>query len=385
MQAVILAAGEGTRVRPLTKSRPKGLIPVANRPIIEYVIRALHQAGIREIIVVAGYRREQVTRFLYELDPGIEVVVQEKQLGTAHALKCAEPLISGNFLLLPGDNYIDPVSVAKIAKTENAMLVKDHPSPSNFGVVLIHDGFVTEIVEKPEHSPSFTVSTGIFSLTRDVFRYIKSNDLTETIDCMIGDGVKIRAVNAEDWQDALYPWDLIRMNERLLSCIASEKNGTIHKSAIIHGAVSVGKGVSIGPYTVITGPVAIGKDTKIGAHCCIMPNTSIGARGNIEPFSYISDALMMDDVSLGSHSRVTESVIGEGTRLSDHTGIGSRDSVIEIEGCPVKAAFGAIIGDQVNVAAFSTIRGSIIGNGVIIGHEQRALSGVTIPDNTLVM
>jgi UDP-N-acetylglucosamine diphosphorylase / glucose-1-phosphate thymidylyltransferase / UDP-N-acetylgalactosamine diphosphorylase / glucosamine-1-phosphate N-acetyltransferase / galactosamine-1-phosphate N-acetyltransferase len=385
MQAVILAAGEGTRVRPLTKSRPKGLIPVANRPIIEYAILALHQAGIREIIVVVGYRREQVTRFLNELDPSIEVVVQEKQLGTAHALKCAEPLIKGNFLLLPGDNYIDPVSVAKIVKTENAMLVKDHPNPSNFGVVLIRNGCVTEIVEKPEHALSFTVSTGIFSLTRDVFRYIKSNDLTETIDCMIADGVKIQAVNAEDWQDALYPWDLIRMNERLLSGIVSEKNGGIHKSVIIQGAVNIAKGVTIGPYTVITGPVTIGKDTKIGSHCCIMPNTSIGARGNIEPFSYISDALMMDDVSLGSHSRVTVSVIGEGTRLAHHTGIEPRDSVIEIEGCLVKATFGAIIGDQINTASFSTIRGSILGNGAIIGQGKRDLAGVTIPDNTLVM
>ncbi|MEI6841564.1 MAG: sugar phosphate nucleotidyltransferase [Methanomicrobiales archaeon] len=385
MQAVILAAGEGTRVRPLTKSRPKGLIPVVNRPIIEYSIRALHKIGIREIIVVVGYRREQVTRFLNELDPDIKVVVQEKQLGTAHALKCAGPLVTGNFLLLPGDNYIDSVSVATIAKMENAMLVKDHPSPSNFGVVLIRNGFVTAIVEKPEHSPSFTVSTGIFSLTPDVFRYIRSNDLTETISCMIADGVKIQALIAEDWQDALYPWDLIRMNERLLCGIAPEKNGAIHKSALLQGSVCIGKGVTIGPYTVIMGPVVIGKDSVIGAHCCIMPNTSIGARGNIEPFSYIGNALLMDDVSLGSHSRVSDSVIGEGTRLADHTGIGSRNSVIEIEGCLVKVAFGAIIGDQVSAAAFSTIRGSIIGNGVTIGHEQRDLSGVTIPDNTLVI
>jgi len=244
---------------------------------------------------------------------------------------------------------------------------------------------VTAIVEKPEHSPSFTVSTGIFSLTPDVFRYIRSNDLTETISCMIADGVKIQALIAEDWQDALYPWDLIRMNERLLCGIAPEKNGAIHKSALLQGSVCIGKGVTIGPYTVIMGPVVIGKDSVIGAHCCIMPNTSIGARGNIEPFSYIGNALLMDDVSLGSHSRVSDSVIGEGTRLADHTGIGSRNSVIEIEGCLVKASFGAIIGDQVSAAAFSTIRGSIIGNGVTIGHEQRDLSGVTIPDNTLVI
>jgi UDP-N-acetylglucosamine diphosphorylase / glucose-1-phosphate thymidylyltransferase / UDP-N-acetylgalactosamine diphosphorylase / glucosamine-1-phosphate N-acetyltransferase / galactosamine-1-phosphate N-acetyltransferase len=116
-----------------------------------------------------------------------------------------------------------------------------------------------------------------------------------------------------------------------------------------------------------------------------MPNTSIGARGKIEPFCYIRDVLIMDDVSLGSHSRVTDSVIGEGTRLADHTGIGPRESVIEIEEYLVKATFGAIIGDLVRTAAFSMIRGSIIGNGVIIGHEHRDLSGVTVPDHTLVI
>src|SRR5512137_558576 len=108
MQAVILAAGEGKRVRPLTRSRPKAMIPVANRPIIEYVIEALLKNGIRDIVVVVGYREEEVTRFLNQLEIPIEVVVQTKQLGTAHALLCAESKISGDFLLLPADNYIDP-------------------------------------------------------------------------------------------------------------------------------------------------------------------------------------------------------------------------------------------------------------------------------------
>jgi UDP-N-acetylglucosamine diphosphorylase/glucosamine-1-phosphate N-acetyltransferase len=385
MQAVILAAGEGKRVRPLTKSRPKGLIPVANRPIIEYAIRALHQAGIREIIVVVGYRREQVTRFLNELDPSIQVVVQEKQLGTAHALKCAEPLIKGNFLLLPGDNYIDPVSIAKIASHENAMLVKDHPSPSNFGAVVLHNGFVTDIVEKPEHSPSFTVSTGIFSLTKDIFSYIQGNDLPDAIVSMITAGVRLKAVDAEDWQDALYPWDLIRMNERLLCGVTPGKNGSISKSAIIQGAVSIAKGATIGPYAVITGPVAIGKDTEVGAHCVVMPDTSIGARGKIEPFTYIGNSLIMDDVSIGSHSRVTDSVIGEGTKLGDHTGIGNRHSVIEIEGCLVRADFGAVIGDEAETGSHTIIGGSIIGNGVMIGPGNKVIPGTTIPDDTMVI
>src|SRR5512136_2466333 len=124
MQAVILAAGECKRVRPLTKKRPKALIPVADRPIIEYVIEALLKNGIREIVVVAGYRKEQVTRFLNQLDVPVEVVIQAKQLGTAHALQCAEEKIHGDFLLLPGDNYIDPHSIARITGKSNAMLVK---------------------------------------------------------------------------------------------------------------------------------------------------------------------------------------------------------------------------------------------------------------------
>jgi len=87
MQAVILAAGEGRRVRPLTWSRPKAMIPVANQPIIAYTIDALVTNGIRDIIVVVGYRKEHVTRFLNQIDLPIEVVIQEKQLGTAHALQ----------------------------------------------------------------------------------------------------------------------------------------------------------------------------------------------------------------------------------------------------------------------------------------------------------
>jgi glucose-1-phosphate thymidylyltransferase len=137
MQAVILAAGEGKRLRPLTRNRPKALIPVANRPIIDYPVQALIGCGIREIGVGVGYRKEHVIRYLNNLDISVEIVVQEKQLGTGHALQCAEGLIRDEFLLLPGDNYVDARSVALIRDAKNAVLVKDHPYPSNFGVVLM--------------------------------------------------------------------------------------------------------------------------------------------------------------------------------------------------------------------------------------------------------
>ena len=104
MQAVILAGGEGQRVRPLTYSQPKVMIPVANRPILDYVLESVVKSGINDIIVVAGYRKEQVIRYLNSLDTGVSVVVQKKQLGVFDALRCAKDLIKGDFLLLPGDN-----------------------------------------------------------------------------------------------------------------------------------------------------------------------------------------------------------------------------------------------------------------------------------------
>jgi UDP-N-acetylglucosamine diphosphorylase/glucosamine-1-phosphate N-acetyltransferase len=384
MQAVILAAGEGKRVRPLTRSRPKAMIPVANRPIIEYVIEALLKNGIREIIVVVGYRKEQVTRFLNQLDVPIEVVVQEKQLGTGHALLAAESRIRDNFLLLPGDNYIDPSSIARIKDVPNAMLVKEHPNPSNFGVVMLHEGHITGIVEKPEYASSFMVSTGIYSLTREIFSHIRENTMTDAISSMIKSGVKIRGIPADDWQDAIFAWDLLKMNRRLLHTLQPAREGTISRQAIIQGSVRIGKGTTIGPNTIISGPVVIGNDCTIGPSCCIMPNTSIGARATIEPFSYLENAIIMDDTSIGSHSRLIDTVTGERCILADHTSTWTLSGLLEIEGIAIRSEFGAILGDTVASGPFTVYKNSVIGNNVSLeGHTS--LSSRYIPDNSTVM
>lgn len=384
MQAVILAAGEGKRVRPLTRSRPKALIPVANRPIIEYVIEALTKNGIRDIIVVVGYRKEQVIRFLNQLDVPVEVVEQPKQLGTAHALLCAEQKINDDFLLLPGDNYIDPHSIARIAGQKNALLVKEHPNPSNFGVVMMQNGLVTEIAEKPERTQSITVSTGICSFQQDVFSHIGGNDLTDVIAAMIHEGTPVKGIFADDWQDAIFAWDLLKMNRRLLHQLPSTREGIASRQTIIQGPVHIGKGTTIGPNTVITGPVVIGNDCTIGPNCCICPNTSIGSRVGMEPFTFIGDTIIMDDTSIGSHSRIMDSVVGERCVLADHTSTCSLSGWLEIEGSPILSQFGAIIGDTVISGPFSTYQNAILGNNVTIeGHSR--ISSRMIPDGSMVI
>jgi UDP-N-acetylglucosamine diphosphorylase/glucosamine-1-phosphate N-acetyltransferase len=382
MQAVILAGGEGSRLRPLTHNRPKAMIPLANTPIIEHVINALVENGIREITVVVGYRKEAVLRHLNTLDLPIDVVVQEKQLGSAHALRCAEGVMKGDFILLPGDNYIDAASIAKIKDVPNAMLVKEHPYPSNFGVVTIRDGFVTGIVEKPKEYPRCTVSTGVYTLNASFFNHLDGTEIPDAIGEMVASGKKIEAIFAEEWHDAIYPWDLLELNSRIIKKIHPQTRGTVSGSVQILGRVHIGKGTTIGPNSTIHGPVIIGEDCEIGPQTCIMPSTSIGSRVRIDPFTYVENAIIMDDARVGTHSRVTDSVIGEGTLLSDHNTTSTGNYATGESGRLIRGRFGAILGDRASSAPFTVFRHAIIGNNVSI-EEGRILENA-ISDNVVV-
>jgi len=383
MQAVILAAGEGSRLRPLTRSKPKAMLPVANRPIIEYVIDALLENGIRDIVVVVGYRKEDVIRHLNRLDAPIQVVVQERQLGTADALRAAESEITDDFLVLPGDNYINAESIARIKKEQNAMLVAEHPNPSNFGVVVIRNGLVREVIEKPEDAPTFTVSTGVYSFTPDVFSFLRTTEIPDALAAMIASGRRIRAIPADDWQDAIYPWDLLKLNSRMLKGITPEIAGTVDASVIRRGTVHIGTGTTVGPNTVIYGPVTIGSNCNIGPNCVIMPDVSIGDRVVLEPFTYVANSLIMSDVTIGSHSRIVSAVFGQGCILADHTTTYPSASFIEVGDRVHKEEFGAVLGDGVRAAPFTTFKNCIAGNSVTIERGKTVVG--LLEDGTRVM
>jgi UDP-N-acetylglucosamine diphosphorylase/glucosamine-1-phosphate N-acetyltransferase len=383
MKAVILAGGEGNRLRPLTHSRPKAMLPVSNLPLIHYAINALLKNGIRDITVVVGYRREHVIRYLNEIEIPVNIIVQENQLGPAHALKCAEAVIDEDFILLPGDNYIDTVSISKIKNLKYGLLVKDHPYPSNYGVIVIKDGMVRKIVEKPDFAPSFIVSTGIFTLPPAIFDYLKGAELPSALSGMIEKGdITIHPVHANQWHDAVYPWDLLKINERILDTIQSEKGGSYEKGAVITGPVKIGKGTTIGPNAVIQGPVIIGENCEIGPFSYLGPYSSIGPRAKIAPFTAVRNSILFGDVRIGSHSLCFDSIFGEGTVLADHSSTVSGIHRFEEEGKLIKGIFGAITGEQVSIAPHSVLKHCILGNGVKV-EEGRTLQGF-IPDCSVV-
>lgn len=386
VQAVILAAGEGTRLRPLTQNRPKALLPVANRPILQHLVESLLRCGIRDIIVVVGYRKEQVMRHLIGLPVEVRVVEQKDQLGTAHAFLCARPFITGDALILPGDNYVDPASLKAVLESKNSILITTHKHPSNFGVVTVENGLVTAIEEKPVHATRVTVSCGVYHITHDLVAGISASTMTEAVSDSISRGVRFSAVRAHEWQDAIYPWDLLAMNERLLRQVIPSREGIISGSAVIEGPVSIGKGTKIGPYTTIQGPVVIGDDCIIGPHAVLLPGTSIGSRVTVEPFTVIGKSLIMDDCVIASHSSITAAVVGEGCTLGEQTAIVCGSGYIEIGMQAVCSSCGVVMGNGVFSSPRVMYENSIIGNDCQVDPAiSIAFRSRVIPDRTRVI
>lgn len=372
IQAVILAGGEGMRLRPLTKNRPKVLLPAGNRPILEHVLDAVVGAGVRDITVVVGYRKEQVMKFLNTYPVPVNVVVQNKQLGTLHALSCAKDAVHADRLLvLPGDNYINAASIRALIEEENAVLVAPHQRPWDYGVITQKDGFLCSTNMHAFDVPSGSlVETGAYVLNRKLYEEFFAIDEPDlVVKEMDYTGRQVKVVEASNWYDADTFVDLLELNRYLLKKQSSLLRGSIDQRATIRGHVVLGKDVSVGPGTVIHGPAVIGDGCVIHANVCIEPGTALGSRVEIEPFTYLKNSIVMSDTLIGAQSRIVDSIIGEGCTL-EMVSTSSR-------------GFGSVVGDRTSIGAFTHLCGAIIGNNVEI--DGGKVIDSEIPSDTRVM
>jgi NDP-sugar pyrophosphorylase family protein len=173
MQAVILAAGKGSRMHPLTAERPKPLIEVAGKPLLAHIVEAL-PPEIDEVILVVGYKGEMIVEYCGEYFCGrhMQYVWQNEPKGTADALEQAKHLLHDSFLVMYGDDLIDGISVANALKHKSCLLAYEHPEPKNFGVIVLNDdGTLKSIIEKPEVPPSNLVSAAGLVLHEGLFDY----------------------------------------------------------------------------------------------------------------------------------------------------------------------------------------------------------------------
>ncbi|AKG91234.1 UDP-N-acetylglucosamine diphosphorylase/glucosamine-1-phosphate N-acetyltransferase [Geoglobus ahangari] len=390
MKAVILAAGEGQRLRPFTVSKPKVMIKVGNKPILQYVVEALRDSGIMDIVMVVGYRKDRVMSHFGDgkrFGVRVEYAFQEQQLGTAHALKQAENLVSDEFIVVSGDNIIDEGTVRSALAEKNSVVYRVVDSPSKYGVIKLgRNGRIEEIVEKPEEEISYLANTGVYHFDSRIFDYLAGeNDLTAVINRMIGDGIEFKAVESKGvWLDIVYPWDIPKVNELALGFRGRVISGKVESGVFISGDVVIGKGCVIRSGTYIRGPVVIGENCEIGPNAVIGPAASIGSNTVIEPFSAVENSVVGDNVRIGSGSRLESSVIDSGTRIMPgFTAVKGKASV-EVDGTVQKIETGAFIGERCTIGAKVTaMPACTVGNEVEVS-PLKVLSGV-IPDGSKVL
>jgi len=390
MKAVILAAGEGLRLRPFTANRPKVMIKIANKPIIEYVVQALVANNIRDIEIIVGYRKEQIMTYFgdgFKWGAKINYVSQEKQLGTAHALYQARTRLKGRFLVLPGDNIIEPETIKPVATEMDdwASIIARSTTPSKYGVVCLEGKPIKRIVEKPDQEISNLVSTGIYQLSDDIFpqieavsTHLKRNDLTSVMQYCIDDGKRVLGEMTEGrWIDAVFPWDILNLNSEALKGTDVSRAGKIESNVYINGPVSLGEGSVIRSGTYIQGPVVVGKGCDIGPNVVIMAPTTLGNNVTVNPFTEIRSSVVMSDVNIGAHSVLSHTVLGDGCQIGSHFSSASEKARIILENEIIEVDhIGSIIGDDVKVGNMVSVC-----SGIIIGPNTRIASHKQISAN----
>jgi len=390
-QAVILAAGEGQRLRPFTVTKPKVMLSIADKPILQYVVESLAQNGIRNIVMVVGYRREEIFDYMGEGEQfGVDIVyiTQERQLGTAHALAHAKDAVEDEFLILPGDNLIETDTIAQFVATKpkNAVLVKKVDNTARYGVVTIEDGVVKGIVEKPTEATGNIINTGIYAFNKEIFDFVGTElDIPDVLNSMLAQGYAISAQETDGtWLDVVYPWDILSLNDAVLRRIPASLGGTIETGTSVKGLVSVGKDTVIRSNSYIVGPVVIGKDCDIGPNVCILPATSIGDNVAISPFSEVENSVIGDDVSIGPGSIIQDSVIDKGCVIKGHFTACSGEVEMRVNDEHHLVNVGAMLGVGCNLG------NSVVAQpGVIIGNysqiqSMKLISG-KLPDRSFVL
>jgi len=400
LKAVILAAGEGSRMRPLTYSRPKVMVSVANKPILEHLLDEARQAGITEFIFIVGYCDEQVRGYFGSGEKwGVNITYrnQRKQLGTADAIRAVENMVDGSFLVINGDILVSHDDISKVAGNDSATIsVVKVERTAGLGMVEMEEGKVVRIYEKTVRSPGTMANAGMYLFTPDIFAAIADTpksprgeyEITDSLQLMIDqsqEGVVCQEIS--HWMDVSYPWDLLSLNESLLSRIEGQNLGEIETNAVIKGVVAIGRNTVVRSGAYIVGPVAIGSDCEIGPNCYIRPGTSIGDNCHIGSAVEVKNSIIMKGSKFPHHNYVGDSVIGEncnfgaGTKIANLRLDGKEISVINQK--TGRRKLGAIVGDGVETGINASINlGCLIGNDTHIG-PGAVVSGVILPGSKI--
>jgi UDP-N-acetylglucosamine diphosphorylase/glucosamine-1-phosphate N-acetyltransferase len=383
MECVVLAAGEGKRMRPLTAKRPKVMLPLANRPMMEHLVLAARDAGISDFIFVVGYGEREIRRYFGDGTAWgihIDYAPQRHQQGTADAVRVARDMVEDRFLVLNGDMILKSEDIANLSRGPSPCMgvsMTDHPQ--DYGVVLSENGLITSLEEKTQKPRSNLINAGAYLFPLDIFELIDQVqpsprgelELTDALAELIA-AKKLHEYHLSYWMDVGHPWDMLDANATLMGSMSSCNNGTIEEGVSLKGAVDIGEGSIIKTGTYIEGPCIIGKNCRIGPHAYIRGATCIGDDCHIGHCSELKNSVIMGGTKIPHFNYVGDSIIGSGCNFGAGTKIANlRHDHATVRVCGKdtrRKKFGAVVGDGVQFGINCSVNvGSMIGRNALFG------------------
>lgn len=401
MKAFLLAAGEGTRMRPLTANRPKPLLPVAGKPFLEHILSRLRGSGVEGATILIGWRGRRIKEYFGKGEAmGLPLVYAEQEAleGTAAAVALAEDRVDSRFLCLNGDIIFQETDLREFLREHGkgdstVVAVTKSPRPELFGSIQVKGDRVVDIEEKPPKAAAEWVNAGIYLFNDSIFDLIRETPKSPRGEYEITDTLKI-LLEKEDvlvhrlqgpWLDVGYPWDLLLANELLLQGMEGKVEGVVEEGAVLKGPVKVSKEATVLSGAYVEGPTYLAEGSRVGPNCYVRPFTYLGPESKVGNACEVKNSIIMGGSHVPHQNYVGDSILGEGCNL----GAGTKVANLRLDGETISVMvkgmrmdtglrkLGAIVGDRVKTGVNVSIDvGTIIGEDSTIGPGARVRGNI---------
>ena len=375
--AVVLAAGEGIRLRPLTSNRPKPLLTAGTRPILEHVLNALIDAGVNDIHLVVGYQANRVRSHFGSTYRNVPLTyhTQANQLGSGHALLQARDGPDGSFLLVNGDQIVDHRIVESVRSSHTdaavTMAVVEGPEAVEYGAIQLDGDEVTELIEQPASGDFRLFNAGVYAFSQRLFETLETLSvergdlpLTDAIQQLIDDeNDSVTAVRTDHfWMDATHPWNLLSLSRELLT------RGWVDAPAI-DTDIYVDESAHIHPDATLVGPVVVDSDAVIEAGAVVGPYAAIGSSATVGAGAVLRDVVVDTDTTIGPNTAATNLVVGQGCDISAGlTAAGKPTEVVLNKAVHSDIDLSGVLADRVKIGGGATLEpGTLVGPDTTIG------------------